>query len=107
MERSYSVLFLVVVFTILGDYALKVATKYPEPLLSIWFLMGALLYGLTAVGWMLLMQTYNLAQISVIYSSITIIALVLIGHLFFDETTTGRQGLGVAAALAAVVLMEA
>lgn len=107
MERSYEVLFLVVILTILGDFTLKVASRSPEPILSNWLLMGALLYGLTAVGWMLLMQNHDLAQIAVIYSSATTITLVFVGYLFFGEVISGRQGLGVIAAIAAVILMEA
>ena len=106
MDRSYAILFLIVLLTILGDYSLKVAAKLSEPFVSFWFFKGVLLYGFTAVGWTFLMQTHSLAQIAVVYSSVTILALILIGYFLFGEAITRRQGLGVAAAFAAVVLVN-
>ncbi|MGY9046736.1 hypothetical protein P775_16635 [Puniceibacterium antarcticum] len=104
--RSYLILAGVVAFTVFGDYALKHASMKSAPLSSYWFIGGVLLYASTAYGWMLLMQNHNLAQIAVIYSSTTILALTGVGYAFFGESISLRQALGISAALISVFLME-
>ncbi|MBZ4023455.1 hypothetical protein CKO11_13410 [Rhodobacter sp. TJ_12] len=104
--RSYLILLGIVAFTILGDYALKSAAMRNAPLTSSWFGAGAVLYAATAVGWVWLMQTQNLAQIAVLYSSATILGLTAVGVAFFGETLSLRQVIGLGAALFAVVIME-
>lgn len=105
--RIYIVLLFVVILSVLADYALKNASLKTAPFLSAWFSSGVLLYGITAFGWITLMRAYDLAQIAVIYSAATIIALTLIGILSFGETLSKKQLVGLAAALLSVVLTEA
>jgi len=104
--NSYLFLIFVIVLTISGDYALKYASLKSSPLVSGWFVLGALLYGATAIGWIALMRTHDLAQIAVLYSSATIVALTLVGILSFGETLTMKQLIGLSAALLSVVLMQ-
>ncbi|TCM75896.1 transporter [Rhodovulum steppense] len=106
MPNSYIVLLFIVVMTVGADYALKVASGRTSPFLSAWFLYGAALYAVTAAGWIILMQSHSLAQIGVLYSSATIVALTGLGYLLFGESLSTRQIVGVAAALIAVVLVE-
>ncbi|PYF06410.1 hypothetical protein C8J30_1285 [Rhodobacter viridis] len=105
--RSYLILAGIVVLTILGDYALKYASLRASPHTSPWLFGGAALYALTALGWMWLMQSQSLAQIAVLYSSATILLLTGVGIVFFGETLSTRQVAGLAAALFAVVMMQA
>ena len=104
--RSYIILTSIVAFTVLGDCALKNASIKDTPLLTSWFISGVGLYAATAFGWVLLMQTHNLAQIAVLYSSATILALTGVGYAFFNETISSRQLIGLSAALLSVFLME-
>lgn len=105
--NSYLLLTLIVVLTIVGDYALKFASLTSSPFVSAWFAGGALLYGATAIGWIALMRTHDLAQIAVLYSSATIVALTLVGIVSFGETLSVKQVIGLSAALLSVLLMEA
>lgn len=105
--RSYLILAAIVVLTIVGDYALKSASLRAVPHGSPWFLAGAALYGLTALGWMWLMQGQSLAQIAVLYSSATILLLTGVGVVCFGETLSMRQIAGIGAALFSVVLTQA
>ncbi|PTV94518.1 hypothetical protein C8J27_10749 [Rhodobacter aestuarii] len=104
--RSYLILVGIVAFTILGDYALKSAAIKTAPFTTSWFAAGTVLYAVTALGWVFLMQTHNLAQIAVLYSSATILGLTAVGVAFFGETLSLRQIVGLGAALFAVVIME-
>lgn len=103
--RSYLILAGIVALTVMGDYALKYASMKATPALSTWFASGAILYAGTALGWVLLMQSHNLAQIAVLYSSATILALTGVGYAFFGEAISARQAIGLVAALLSVILM--
>lgn len=105
--HSYIYLAFVVVVTVVADYALKSAALKNSPFVSSWFVGGALLYGATAIGWVALMRTHDLAQIAVLYSAGTIIALTLLGIVSFGETLSMKQVIGLSAALLSVALMEA
>lgn len=106
MTRTYLILGAIVAVTLLGDYALKLASNKAAAFLSPMFIAGAIFYALSAAGWLLLMKTHNLAQIGALYSSVTLLALTGIGYFVFKEEITGRQVLGLGAALLAVYLME-
>lgn len=105
--HSYALLAFVVVLTVVADYALKYASLKTSPYVSAWFACGALLYGATAVGWIALMRSHDLAQIAVLYSAATIIALSLLGIVSFGETLSVKQMVGLSAALLSIVLMQA
>lgn len=105
--KSFIILGAIVVLTILGDYALKYASLKVTPFANSWFIGGAGLYAMTAVGWVALMRNHDLAQIAVFYSAATIIALTLVGIVSFGEILSGKQIVGLLAALLSVVLMEA
>lgn len=104
--KSLYILGGIVVLTILGDYALKYASLKSSPFVNSWFIGGATLYAMTAMGWVALMRHHDLAQIAVLYSSATIIALTLVGIVSFGEMLSGKQIAGLLAALISVVLME-
>lgn len=104
--NSYLFLVFVIVVTIFGDYSLKYASLKVSPFVSGWFILGALLYGTTSIGWIALMRTHDLSQIAVLYSSGTIVALSLVGIISFGETLSMRQIIGLSAALFSVILMQ-
>ncbi|WP_444464326.1 hypothetical protein [Rhodobacter capsulatus] len=104
--RSYLILAGIVILTIVGDYALKCAALRGWPQAAVWLAGGAALYAATAVGWMWLMQSHNLAQIAVLYSTATILLLTGLGVVVFGETLSMRQIAGLGAAILAVVLMQ-
>ncbi|MBL3571368.1 hypothetical protein BV509_20360 [Rhodovulum sulfidophilum] len=106
MVKTYAILVGIVIVTAAGDYALKMAAVRPSPLTSFWFVKGTLLYAVTAVGWIALMQSHSLPQIAVLYSAATIVALSFIGAVAFGEHVSLRQWTGIVLALTAVILVE-
>lgn len=91
--------------TLLGDYFIKVASGKAVGLLSPTFAAGLMLYALPAVGWYFLMKSHSLAVIGVLYSAATLILLAMLGVFMFNETFGWREGLGIALALMAVVIV--
>jgi drug/metabolite transporter (DMT)-like permease len=74
---------------------LKIASGQDAPFTSFEFWAGAILYMLTAAGWMLAMKHLSLATIGVFYSIPTLFLLTSLGVLVFRETLTLRDVAGI------------
>lgn len=95
---------LATLLTVVGDYFIKLASVGPG--MSSWqFAFGAMCYGSPAIAWYHLMQQHNLATIAVFYSVATLLMVAGLGVVVFKEPFTWREGVGVALALAAVLVM--
>jgi drug/metabolite transporter (DMT)-like permease len=104
--RIYFLITFMVAVSILADYLLKLASERANSMATAEFATGALLYGLTAVGWVYAMKHATLAVIAVAYSVVTLLFLAALGVLVFRETLSGRDVLGLACAVAALALMH-
>ena len=104
--KSIAILIFMTLLTILGDYFVKVASGTRGGLITPRFLLGAILYGSTAIGWFFLMKSHSLAAIGVMYSAATILLLTGLGYFVFKEQLGLREMAGVALALASVALMS-
>jgi undecaprenyl phosphate-alpha-L-ara4N flippase subunit ArnF len=90
---------------IIADFFIKTASQKEPSLLTSSFAIGAGLYVLSAVGWLFAMKTMTLAQVGVLYSVVTILALTAMGVLWFEETLGWQEVLGIVFALVSVLLM--
>lgn len=104
--RIYALILSMVAVTILADYLLKLASERANSMVTVEFATGALLYGLTAIGWVYAMKQTTLAAIAVSYSVVTMLFLAALGVLVFRESLSGRDVLGLACAVAALALMH-
>lgn len=104
--RSALILAAIVALTVVGDYSIKAASQQGGGLFTRAFLLGALLYGLPAIGWYYLMQAHSLAAIGVFYSAVTLLLLAGMGTLVFKESFGLREVVGLSLALASVVVMS-
>lgn len=91
---------------ILGDFLLKLAADRGHPGLSVLVLAGIGLYGVSALCWFWSMRHISLIQAGVACSMLSLLALAVIGVLWFDEVLGLREGAGIACALAATVLLS-
>lgn len=103
---SLLLLALVTGMTVGGDYLIKLATGHRAGMASMFFVAGALLYALSAIGWFHLMRSHSLTWIAVSYSAATLIFLATLGVVVFDEVLRGRDVVAVGMALGAVVLIN-
>ncbi|AUH34843.1 transporter [Paracoccus tegillarcae] len=99
-------LLIVVLMTVLGDYLIKLATALPDGLLSRSFVIGSMMYGASAIGWFFLMRKHSLAAVGVLYSSGTLILMAALGVIVFREPIGPREALGVALAMASLLIMS-
>ena len=89
----------------MGDYCIKLVTGKIGGLLSAQFIVGAVLYGITATGWFFLMKNNPLAIIGVLFSASTFILLAALGTLVFKERFGWREVGGIFLAVMAVVVI--
>ena len=95
----------VVLVTMVGDYLLKLASERPDAFTSAPFLGAAVIYALSAVGWLYAMRHMTLAAIGVYYSVLMLVLLVAMGVFLFGKKLTARDMLGIAFALASIGLL--
>jgi drug/metabolite transporter (DMT)-like permease len=90
---------------VLGDYFLKRASGTAEPLKSVTFYVGLVIYASTAFGWVFVMRHQKLATISVVYSVSMIVLLTAMGVLLFRESLNGYEIVGLLLAIASLILL--
>ena len=67
---------------VLADAALKVASGKANATSSGYFIIGAIIYALTAFGWVWAMRHLKLAQLGAFYSVSTALLLAVVGVVF-------------------------
>ncbi|WP_425051741.1 EamA family transporter [Psychromarinibacter sp. S121] len=90
---------------IIGDTLLKLAADKGHGLASMPLAVGCALYAISAVAWFLAMRHISLAQAGVAYAMFSLLALCVIGSVFFGERISWREVGGIGCAMAAIVLM--
>lgn len=96
------VLSLIVVF---GDYLIKLASTQNG--FSGWHLLvfGAIIYGLTGVGWFFVMRHLKLSTIGVVFGMSCLIALTLISIFYFNEKINGYEIFGIILAITSIIIL--
>ena len=90
---------------VVGDYFLKLASAEEKSLRSPWFYVGFVFYAATAFGWVFVMKHLKLGTISVLYSVSMVLLLTTVGVVFFRESLKWQEMLGLAFAVASLVLL--
>jgi undecaprenyl phosphate-alpha-L-ara4N flippase subunit ArnF len=103
---GYSFTFFTALIVIFGDFAIKIAADAGHTVNSKYVLAGVALYAVSALFWFWAMQHVTLAQAGVAYSMITLIALAVIGAVWFKEPLYLREYAGLGCALLSMVLMS-
>ena len=88
-----------------GDYFLKLSGSGPKYVEIKWFIIGALIYASTAVGWFLVMKHIKLASLGIIYAITIVIALAGIGVIFFKETLNMYEIIGLIIGFISILLL--
>ncbi len=108
MDKTWIAVVVTIIFSIVGvtgDYFLKLASNYNNPIRSGWFYIGFALYASTAFGWVFVMKYLKLATISVLYSVSIILLLTAVGFVFFKEALNPYEIAGLVLAIASLVLL--
>ena len=70
-----------------------------------WFLLGFILYALTAFGWFYVMKNIKLSTLGVFYAISTIIFLIIVGVFYFKEPLNNYEIAGVVLAILSLILL--
>lgn len=106
---SYLTLFLIIATTLLGvagDAALKISGQGPRTVNVIWLLAGTVLWILTIPCWFFLFKQTKLINIGIVYVLTNLIALTLLGVLYFKEKITTAEVIGLILAFITIVLLK-
>ncbi|GFE51404.1 hypothetical protein So717_31570 [Roseobacter cerasinus] len=103
---GYAFAFFTALLVILGDFAIKTAADAGHAITSAYVAIGVMLYAVSALFWFYAMQHVTLAQAGVAYSMLTLVALALIGAVWFGESLQAREYAGLGCALLSMLLMS-
>ncbi len=79
---------------VLADYFIKKASQLP----NIWnksLLIGAVIYGLSAIGWVIVMKSMKLSTLGVIFGLSCIIMVTAISVFIFHEKLSTIEIIGI------------
>ncbi len=71
-----------------------------------WFLLGWVIYGISAIGWVIAYKHEKFAIVATIYSVFLLIFSVVIGYLVFKEKLSSAQIVGILLGLVSLVLLK-
>lgn len=95
----------IVIVTIIGDWALKMASLR-EGFSSGWHItLGMAMYMLSGFGFVVAMRHMSLASVGVWYAVLTILMMTALGVFVFGERLSAREIIGVGFALISLSLM--
>ena len=95
----------IVIVTIIGDWALKMASLR-EGFSGGWHItLGMAMYMLSGFGFVVAMRHMSLASVGVWYAVLTILMMTALGVFVFGERLSAREIIGVGFALISLSLM--
>lgn len=95
---------LMCIITTLGDFFLKSAVE-SETHKILFLVLCSLSYGSTAFGWFYVAQEMKLSVLGIFYSVAVAIGCIGIGVLFFGETLTSREIIGILLGFASIIFI--
>jgi small multidrug resistance pump len=111
-ERMNPVLIGIVIASVLallgvaGDFFIKLSSATEHPYKSWSFYVGLIIYALTAFGWVYAFRYLKLSTLGVIYGVVTVLALVVLGVLYFKESINIYEAFGVVLGISSIVLLS-
>lgn len=90
---------------VVGDFFIKLAGSGTKFMDVKWFVLGFVIYGLTAFGWFYVMKDVKLATLGVFYAISTIIFLIIVGVFYFKETLNVYEVIGISLAIVSLIIL--
>lgn len=90
---------------VIGDFFLKLSSNAQRPFSTKWFFFGAIVYALSAFGWVFAFRYLKLGTLGVFYSLFTVLFLVILGVFYFNEKFNYYELTGIALAIASIILL--
>jgi small multidrug resistance pump len=104
IARAFFLMIIVALFTVAGDYFLKIAGSGPsikiKPLV-----IGIVIYGSTAIAWVYAMRHLKIITVTVIFMISSLLFAAALGVFAFDERLNRIELLGVFFAVLSIILL--
>jgi len=91
---------------VLGDFFIKLSGQGSKFMDVKIFLIGLLVYALTAFGWFYVMKHIKLSSLGVIYALSTVLLLVAVGVFYFHEKLNVIEIIGIFTAVLSLILLS-
>lgn len=92
------------IITVLADYFIKKASLQNN-VWSKWLVLGAIVYGLTAVGWFFVMKNMKLSTLGAIYGISCITILTIVSVFVFHEKISTIEIIGILLGMASIMIL--
>jgi len=89
-----------------GDFFVKLAGSGSKYLVIKWLIIGALIYGSTAIGWFYVYKRIKLSTSSVFYAISTVLFLTCVSVFYFKEKLNVYEIIGIATAIISLILLK-
>ena len=103
---AWAVVILGTIISIIGDTFLGYAAKSGPGYNLKWFLVGWIIYGISAVAWVIGYKHEKFAIVATLYSVFLVLFSIIIGYLVFKEKLTTNQLLGVVLGFFSLILLR-
>jgi len=90
---------------VIGDSFIKLSGSGKSYMDVKWFILGFVIYALTALGWFFVMKNIKLSTLGVFYAISTIVFLTLVGVFYFKEPLSYIEIIGIILAIVSVILL--
>ncbi len=90
--------------TVLADYFIKKASL-ENGVWSKWLILGAVIYGLTALGWVFVMKNMKLSTLGAVYGISCITILAIISVFVFHEKISTIEVVGILMGIASILIL--
>lgn len=91
---------------VLGDFFIKISGNGAQFMNIKWFVVGFLIYGMTAFGWFYVMKHMKLSSLGVTYALITVLVLTAVSIFYFQEKLNTQEIIGIVAAIISLILLS-
>lgn len=102
---STSVVLLLTLIGVVGDYFLKRAGSGEKYMDFKLFLIGFLLISSTSIGWFYVFKHIKFSTVGAVYGVSVILYLAVIGVLVFDESLNTYEVIGIVGGILSIVLL--
>jgi hypothetical protein len=76
---------------IVGDYYLKRASQAPRPFSTWEFFAGTIIFGLSGVGWVIVLPSMKMASVGTVYGVSTVLFMAVLGVSSSVKDWPGRS----------------
>jgi len=90
---------------VVGDFFIKLSGNGVKFMDFKWFIIGLVIYAITAFGWFYVMRNVKLATLGVFYAISTILFLTIVGIFYFKEQPNTYEIIGIITAVISLVLL--